>query len=342
MNRTLKFATAILILLAIGLAVALTLLSPEPPTSGSVPAAGDSAAAVTDPVLSTIDGKYPSSLVGSESADIPGQLPASLDGTEVPTGWNRTDANGSLVPTPQLRQLFEHYLAALGEETLAQLIARIEKTLEVLPEPARSEAVAILGGYLDYKLELGELEASSSGTATMDPDTMAGKFSEIRSLRRQWLDAQTAEAFFVMDEAVDDFQLAQMRIRADESLTDQQREKQLRDAEQQLPPPIREAREQTRKFSDYQQMRQQLRGNPESLQAWREEAFGSEVARRLAQVEADQQAWDERWQAYQREKAGLEQLGLAGPEQVEAVNRLREQFFDGPERYRAEALDSIQ
>lgn len=341
MNRTLKLATAVLIGLAAALALYLVFLTPAPedPSRNTYPAEqapGSSTAPATGG-----NRDYPSELVSSDSVEIPGQLPASLDGTEVPGGWDRTDANGSLIPTPALRQLFEHYLAALGEETLAQLIARIEATLSTLQEPARSEAIGILGDYLDYKLELGELEAAAGDTATLDPDAMASQMSEIRALRRQWLDADTAEAFFAMEEAVDDFQLAQMRIRADESLDDKEQAARLREAEQSLPPPIREAREKTRRFSEYQQVRQQLGDDPAALQAWREEAFGAEAARRLEQVEADQQAWDQRWKSYQAEKAELDQLGLAGPEREAAVQRLRDRFFEGPEKYRAEALDSI-
>lgn len=338
MNRTLTLATVALIGLALALAISLTLLSPDP--------AGDSSSASPAAQVDTVSGKanpdeYPSRLTDAETAEVPEQLPASLKGTDVPTGWDRTDASGSLVPTPELRQLFEHYLAALGEENLAQLVARIQNTLSVLPEPARSEATDILGAYLDYKLELGELESASDGVASLDPDAMARQFAEIRALRRQWLDADTAEAFFAMEEAVDDFQLAQRRIRADDSLSDEARAEQLQAAEQALPHPIREARQQTRMFSEYQQMRQQLSDDPEALQAWREDAFGAEAAGRLAKVEADEQHWDDRWQAYQQDRSELEKLGLAGPEREAAIRHLREEYFEGPERYRAEALDSI-
>jgi lipase chaperone LimK len=215
-------------------------------------------------------------------------------------------------------------------------------TLSTLEEPARSEAIEILGAYLDYKLELGELETASGEVAGLNPDAMAQQLSQIRSLRRQWLDADTATAFFAMEEAVDEFQLAQMRIRANDSLSDDARAARLQEAEQALPAPIREARQQTRKFSDYQQMRQALSDDPEALQAWRRNAFGEEAARRLAKVEAEQQAWDQNWEAYQQEKTELEKLGLAGPERKAALTRLREQFFEGPERYRAQALDSLQ
>ncbi len=342
MKRTLTLATVVLIGLAVALAYSLTRLAtgPADATFDSTGKPQNTPVAGASP--SSDNGQYPSQLMASDPVDIPQQLPASLEDTNVPGGWNRTDANGSLVPTPQLRQLFEHYLAALGEESLPQLVARIRRALATLQEPARSEAMGILGAYLDYKLELGELEAASGEVATLNPDAMARQHEQIRSLRRRWLDAETAEAFFAVEEAVDDFQLARMRVRADDSLSDEARAARLHEAEQALPQPLRQAREQTRKFSDYQQVRQQLRDDPEALQAWRESAFGAEAAERLAQVEAQQQAWDERWQAYQREMAELEKLGLAGPEREAAIRRLRERHFEGPEIYRAEALDSVQ
>lgn len=157
-------------------------------------------------------------------------MPASLAGTSVPGGWDKTDANGSLVPTPQLRQLFEYYLAALGEETLPQLVARIEQALARLEEPARSEALDTLGDYLDYKLALGDLEATYGHDATTNAEDMQRRMAEIRALRRTWMDAQTADAFFATDEAVDQFQVEQLRIRTDPSLSEKEREQALAEA----------------------------------------------------------------------------------------------------------------
>lgn len=285
---------------------------------------------------------YPSHLVASGATDVPDQLPASLQGTLEPSGWKKTDANGRLVPSPELRQLFEYYLSALGEEALPQLVARIEKALSALAEPARSQALNILGAYLDFKLELGAMEAPAVGVGDLNAQTMAAHFSRIRSLRRRWLDAETAEAFFALDEAVDDLQLTRIRINADESLSEDVRLAQLREAEQSLPEPLRKARQETRKFAEYQQARERLGDDPRALQKWREDAFGADAARRLEQADVEQQAWDRRWQSYLREKALLEQSGLAGPERKVAIERLRERIFEGPERYRAEALDSLQ
>lgn len=287
-------------------------------------------------------GEAPSRLVGNANVPVADKLPSSLEGTSLPDGWAVTDSNGSLVPTPQLRQLFEYYLAALGEETLPQLVGRIEQALGRLGEPARSEALATLGNYLDYKLALGDLEAAQGDVTALDADEFQRKMAEIQALRRTWLDADTADAFFAADEAVDRIQVEQLRIRTDQSLSEEDRQQALARAEQDLPEPLRQARQETRKFTDYQQARAEFADDPEALSAWREERFGEEAARQLENAEADQRAWDNKWQAYSQELAELEGLGLAGPEREAAISSLRDSYFEGNEKLRAEALDSIR
>lgn len=286
----------------------------------------------------------PSRLVGQPLAeDLPARLPASLSGTSVPFGWQRIDASGSLIPTPALRQLFEYYLSALGEESMAQLVARIQQELAGLQEPARSEALAILGSYLDYKLAVADLEASFGVLSQSDSDAMMQRMLEVQALRRTWLDGATVEAFFSSDEAVDRFQIAQLQITRDESLTDAQRADALARAEQALPEPIREARRESRRFEQYEQAQQALANDPEALAAWRTDAFGTEAAARLEELERSQKDWSRRWQAYSSAReALLDSSGLAAPELEQALARLRRDYFDGSELVRAEALDSIR
>ncbi|MDX1559995.1 MAG: lipase secretion chaperone [Marinobacter sp.] len=285
----------------------------------------------------------PSDLVNrASSIPVPDQLPDSLAGTSIPDGWARTDRLGNLIPTPHLRQLFEYFLSALGEESLQQLVARIESALSVLDEPARSQALATLGNYLEYKLAVSDLEQSYGEVSGLGAGEMQRRMAEIQALRRTWLDADTADAFFSDDEAVDRFQIEKLRIASDDSLTDEQKAEALRQAESSLPEPIRKAREDTRRFADYEQARRELADDPQELAAWRREVFGEAAADRLARLEVEQKAWDRRWQAYADDRDRLLSSGLAEPERQEALERLRASHFNETERIRAEALDSIR
>lgn len=196
MRGFLRFATTALVVMALIAAGMVIFFGDTPtPSQETVDTTADTESGVVPKSDSTTGRRAPSKLVGETAVAVPDTMPASLAGTSVPGGWAETDANGSLVPTPQLRQLFEYYLAALGEETLPQLVARIEQALARLEEPARSEALDTLGDYLDYKLALGDLEATYGHDATTNAEDMQRRMAEIRALRRTWMDAQTADAF---------------------------------------------------------------------------------------------------------------------------------------------------
>ncbi len=130
MRGFLRFATTALVVMAlIAAGMVIFFGDTPPPAQETVDTTADTESSVV-PMLDSTSGRgVPSTLVGETAVAVPDTMPASLAGTSVPGGWAETDANGSLVPTPQLRQLFEYYLAALGEETLPQLVARIEQAL---------------------------------------------------------------------------------------------------------------------------------------------------------------------------------------------------------------------
>ncbi|MEQ5835668.1 lipase secretion chaperone [Marinobacter sp. NFXS9] len=307
--------------------------------------APESAASRALPPTAVDKATIPSTLVeNAPAASVPDALPGSLEGTRPPGGWDRVDEAGHLLPTPALRGLFEYYLAALGEESLPQLVARIRQRLETLPEPARGEARQLLGDYLDYKLAVGQLETQvGSGTGIAGAENA---LATMRDLRRQYLGEVAADAFFAREEAVDRYQTARREIQARNDLTDAQRQARLQAAEAELPESVREARAESRKFVDYEAQLQALQADPDTSQAeisqLRESTFGAEVAERLARVEAEQADWDRRWSDYRADKARLDDAGLAAPEQQEAVQRLRDQYFNDQEQVRVQALDSIR
>lgn len=293
--------------------------------------------------LSATGQHSPSTLVSdTPDLNIPDRQPPSLLGTTEPGGWAKTDRLGNLVPTGELRQLFEYYLSALGEEALPQLVARIQLALSALEQPAKGQAMNTLGQYLDYKLALSDLEAAYGDAGTSRPDEVRRRMAEIRALRRTWLDAETAEVFFANEEAIDRYQLEARNIGADESLSGKQREEALAEAEMALPEPVRQARQDTRKFARYEQAREALADDPEALRAMRQQEFGKEAAQRLENLEAEQKDWDRRWRSYAKERDALKAAGLAEPEREDSLARLREKYFTDSERIRARALDSVR
>lgn len=278
-------------------------------------------------------------LAQARSMSVPKPLPQSLKGTDQPDGWIQLDSGQNLIATPELRALFDYYLAALGEEPLAQVLARIDQALQVLPEPARSQARTTLTGYLDYRLAVGELE--SGGTAVSDNAQRIQRMKNAQALRRQYLGADTAEAFFGFEEAIDDFAMDRLVINDNPALSDAEKQARIARAEAQLPAPIREAREASRAFQDYQKRSAELADDPESLRQYRVNRFGEDAADRLAQADQRRAEWDRRWQAYREEADRIEQSGLAASDRAAEIGQLRARYFKGPELARARALDSL-
>lgn len=343
MKSVSRFSFTVLVIIAVVIALWF-LADGSQDQPASTPISDRTAEVATGDIDFSAKGQQsPSKLIGETSdLNIPDRPPTSLVGTSEPGGWARTDRLGNLIPTGELRQLFEYYLSALGEETLSQLVARLQLALSALEEPARGQALDILGRYLDYKLALSDIEAAYGDVGTSGSDEIERRMAEIHALRRAWMDADIAEAFFADDEAIDRYQLKKRSIGADESLSEQQREEALTEAEMALPEPVRQARQDTRKFSRYEQAREALADDPEALRAMRQHEFGKEAAQRLESLDAEQKDWSRRWQSYATEREALKAAGLAEPERQESLTRLREKYFSESERVRAKALDSIQ
>ncbi|WP_100637989.1 lipase secretion chaperone [Marinobacter salexigens] len=343
MNPASRYSFAIPVIIAVVIALWLLADGAQDRPTSTRSSVSSSEKQTNGPDFSSATPRKPSKLIGASSEfDVPDQLPDSLAGTSEPGGWVITDRFGDLVPTGELRQLFEYYLSALGEEALPQLVARIRQALSVLEEPARQQALDTLGRYLDYKLALSELEAAYGEAGISSPGEIERRMMEIQALRRTWMDAPTADAFFADEEAIDRFQLTRRSIGRDNSLTEQQREDAFLEAESALPEPLRQARQETRKFARYEQAREQMAKDPDALRAWRQKEFGDEAAQRLEELDAEQQGWNKRWQLYTEERNALKASGLAEPEREEGLRQLREKYFSETERIRVRALDSIQ
>lgn len=272
-----------------------------------------------------------------------GALPMSLQDTAIPDGWDKLDAQGNLLPTLELRNLFEYFLSALGEESLADITSRIQSALAALAEPAQGQAMEKLAQYLDYKLAVAELEANQTGAGgpgKMDLDAVAEQFRQARNLRRDKLSEDWAEAFFAEEENLDDVTLSRFRILRDDTLNEAQKAQQLAAAEQQLSPEQRAVRAESQRFEQYQL--QAANASPAALQQLRETTFGVEAAARLAQLDQEEAQWQTQMTAYEKAKAQLQSAGLAPDDYLTALKRLRSQHFTEQQQLRVEALDAVQ
>lgn len=267
--------------------------------------------------------------------------PQSLRDTEQ-DGALGVDADGHLLVNAELRRFFEYWAAASGEEPDGRLRARLTAAIHArLDGVAEAEALAMLERFDTYR-ERGR-ELAERGDA---PAELAARAEAVRQLRREMFGERDAAALFGDDEALVAAVLAERRISADTSLSEQQRAEQLAAVDAGLPESIRATRRATtepqRLARDEAALRMQG-GSPEAIQALRAERVGEQAAARLAALDAQRAAWQERLASYRAARAGIDaDRALDESQRQTAIAALRAQHFSGPELLRVDALDALE
>jgi lipase chaperone LimK len=271
------------------------------------------------------------------------KLPTSFRGTQI-DGQLRVDAAGNLIIGAEVRQLFDYFLAAIGEEPLKSSIERLRRHITTeLAEPARGQALAVLNQYLNYKRQLLELEESYSRTP--DLTALRQRLAAVQALRARVLDPAVHQAFFALDEAYDRFSLERLAIRFDPAMDSDAKGRAIDQLRAGLPAELQELllpqlqtelREQTDALV-------QSGAGPEQIRQLRHQLVGSAAAARLDALDRQRQQWQERVTAYQQARASIESTrGLGDVERQAAIERLEEQHFDASERLRLLAVSQRQ
>lgn len=266
-------------------------------------------------------------------------LPPSLEGTDV-DGDLVADEQGNLMITIGVRRAFDYFLAAMGEDDLATIKARIAVYIQQnLPPSAAIQAWRLLNNYLGYQHALAEIPAHN-GSALEVRDVIKSR----QQFRTVWLGPEVSDVFFGFDDAIDDFTLSRLDVTENDSLTAAEKAKRIALLEQELPAPIREMRDETqapsRVANEVSVLRQQG-ASEEEVRQLREQEFGVEAADRFEKLDQARQQWDARYDSYRAERADIVVSGLAEEDQQRALLRLQERLFDSQEVRRVQALDRI-
>jgi len=263
------------------------------------------------------------------------QLPTSFKGTQV-DGQFRLDQGGNLIIGAELRHLFDYFLAAAGEEPLKNSIERLRRYIATeLPEPARSQASAVLNQYLNYKRQLLDFEETYARST--DLSALRQRLSAVQALRARVLEPAVHQAFFALDEAYDRFSLERLAIQADSAMDSDAKGRAIDRLRAGLPGDLQELL--------VPQLQSELREQSAALQAQgadaqqlrqlRQQLVGSEAANRLEALDRQREQWQQRVSAYRRERQRIETTrGLDAVERRSAIERLEAEQFDEGERLR--------
>lgn len=212
----------------------------------------------------------------------------SMDGTQ-PDGDLRSDGD-ALVVDSGLRLLFEYFMAAVGEASLDQIRAEIEREIDrrLKPGPA-AEAKRLLGCYFDYKRALVDVEKRIQAQGNSLED-MRARVEAMRQTRARFFSPKEVRGLFGDEDAFNADALARLEILQDQTLSDAQKQQKLAALEAALVPEVREAKEAPLQILKLEaavsKMREQGASDDEVYRI-RAATLSPEAADRLAQLDRE-------------------------------------------------------
>lgn len=273
-------------------------------------------------------------------------LPRSLRDTEV-DGELAVDEKGHLRITRGVRNVFDYFLSARGEESPDTLLKRMRAYLRhQLPAMAAAEAERILEGYLACQQGLASLPGlPPPGNGQVDIAAVRQQMQQVQALRLQFLAPEVIAAFYGDEDANERYTLARLDILQNSGLTPQARAQQLAAAEEQLPAALRESMEVITRVQDLDALTQDWQkrgGSAAELRQIREQLVGADATGRLEALDQERAAWDQRMNAWYSERAALlGNRGLGEQDRQARLDTLRAQRFSADERQRVESLEHL-
>lgn len=264
-------------------------------------------------------------------------LPRSLQGVPLPRALE-VDDNGELQMNESVRNWFDFYLTAVGEQSLEAMVARMKYQLSrQLPEPALSQALSVMQSYLTYRNQLAELmkEQQAIDIGSSSVERLSELNDAINALRFELFSSNAVEAFFAKQMAYDNYMLARRKL-AEQPLDKAQQAKALAQLNANAPSWLLQQQRESDQLNRYRESAAKGEVDfDETVQA-----FGIEAADRLVQLEQKRRQWRQSFSLYQQEVERLllsEQLD--GEDLAVEVAALRKRYFAERDWLRVAAMD---
>jgi len=269
-------------------------------------------------------------------------LPGSLKGAPKPAALN-TDTDGNLIIDKRVQRLFEFFLMAMGEEPIENIISRIKHAMRnQMNESSYLQAENILEGYLQHRNNVGVIK-NQFAEIIADSGTNMNVIREvkfaIREARSSFLSGEVISAFYSQEDLYDDYMMNKVDILNDASLSTEQKQLQLSLLDENSSSIIVQSQKQATHISTVRNTVNELReygATDDEVHFYREQELGYEVAERMKALDEQRKQWQSRVDQY---RAELATITLSGSYTPDTVASLREQYFQGGELLRIQALD---
>jgi lipase chaperone LimK len=277
------------------------------------------------------------------SSSVVNSLPSSLANTH--HGVTLRAHNNTLIITASLKDLFDYYLSAAGEESLGQISQRVETELsQQLSGGALDQVQAVWFNYLAYKKELVDFEQHYPANPEEKSKLKQLQFLQQRqlaliALQDQVLTADVAEILFSFDRKMDGLTLERAELLASD-LTEEQKQQALINIQAQLPISALQGVQRNKTQQTLVEIDQDDSLNEQEKFHLRLQQVGAAAANRLQELDQKRQRWQARILQFKQQKEQLRNSALASEEYEQSLAKLYGQHFTPEEQLRARALTS--
>jgi lipase chaperone LimK len=272
--------------------------------------------------------------------DNPFAFVKSMEGTTPDGKLSVTD--NSVVADAELRHLFDYYLGAIGEKTLAQIRAEIDLQMtHQLPAAVLPSARQLLERYIAYKTALLDLEKAPPPQSDTNP--LRARLIAMRQVRERFFSPKEMNGMWGADDAYDDDAVARWEIMQDPHLNAEEKRARLAKLDATMPPALRAEREAPLKVAMEEDKARQMRASgagEDEIYRMRAATFSPEAAARMATVDQENTQWKNRIGDYlaQRNKV-LGDATLTDADRQAAMQQLRDARFSANEQKRLGAYE---
>lgn len=277
-------------------------------------------------------------------------LPKSLQNTQV-DGEIIIDSNKQLVVTAGLRRLFDYFLSAQGEQSMAQISQNVISYIGThTPEPAAGQAIAIFNQYLKYLTAASQLDKAlaqaKSTNTTLDLTSIKAHLQSVQQLQAQYFDDKTREAFFGDEQALNNYTLQVVEANQNQQLSAQQRQAIIDKAQSTYlasfkDPAVQSQLRQQQNIEKLLQETEQLQKNGATqaqINAMRSKYVSPEAVKRLEQLDQSEAEFAQRVNTYKTQRTQIiAKLGNT-PQAQQQITQLQQSLFTPQEQLRLDVL----
>lgn len=271
-------------------------------------------------------------------------IPKSLEGIDLNIALP-LDSAGNLIVGMELKDLFELYLSAMGEEELDDILLRIQYALaQQLTSPALEQGYDALKRFIDYKVELANLEKQPVHENLSELDNIRRQKEILATIQQEYFTPIESDALFAAETEYDTFMLAHLTIQQNEQLSVEEKQHQVEALERSLPEDIRAGRENAMAPAKMYQQAEAMKAEGKTsaeIYYMRAQSLGDEAATALAQLDQQREHWQQRLESFKARYESISTSGLSKEDQKSAVNDLLDRDFDATESIRVRALTGI-